>query len=65
MRAFTRSKATTVWQDRVQTYKVVRTSIKKLLAPLIKGIQHNFLNMPQNILFKSISYADQCGTAVF
>ena len=28
---------------------------------LFKGVQHDFLNTPQNISFKSISYADQCG----
>ena len=32
--------------------------------PCVK-VQHNFLNMPQNISIKSISYADECGTTVF
>ena len=29
------------------------------------GVQEFFLNMPQNISIKSISYADECGTTVF
>ena len=32
---------------------------------LIKGVQHNFLNMPENISLKSNSYTDHCGTTAF
>ena len=32
---------------------------------LVKGVQEKFLNTPQNISIKSISYADECGTTVF
>ena len=32
---------------------------------VVKGVQHHFFNMPQNISLKSTSYTDHCGTPAF